>query len=750
MSQKDHLGPVSTRARSTRLWAGASYLALSVAALAPQAASAAAFNASDEASLKAAIQNANASADASSSITLTGNITITDPATLPTATKQLFLETAGFTISDAVLKSSAHMTLQGGGELRLTGVSSVGGDVTQGPGALRVAGGAQLNSGGFTRIDAGGTLVVDGAGSLVRALTFLPASNAGTATVRIQNGGVVQSTSTNSSLSWGNALGAIVDFRVTGAGSQFESNHQIGIAGAAGAGGSVLVSSGGVMTAPRINLGSPTQAQATPPSMQVDGAGSSVAVAGTFAVYKGNLDVTGGGAVTANSFVIGGASGTGRLLVSGADSSVTSTGSMVLGGVGANSNGIITLTDGGVLHAGSLTLGGSAATRLGVLNIGGAEAAPAAAAGLLDTPSVTFGVGGGRVNFNHTDSNYEFATPISGPGAINQVAGVTHLSGENSGFTGTTTVSGGALHVGQTLGGATSSVAVSSGGVLGGSGTIGGDVAVTDGVIAPGNSPGTLTIAGDLSLTPASLLDVEFGLSNVVGGPMNDLVKVGGDLTLDGTIDVSVTAGGVFDAGLYRVINYGGALSGPGLTLGATPPGATVSVQTAIPGQINLVNTAGLAVNFWDGGDLVGDILIDGGDGTWRASPANWTTATGAANAAFTAASFAIFAGAPGTVTVDGSEGPIGVSGMQFASDGGDPGGRREHRPGRRRDRRGRGLHGDHRLRTHRRGPARQGRRRDPGADRRQHLFGRHGDQRGDLAARRRRDQRLDRRRRRQ
>lgn len=53
-----------------------------------------------------------------------------------------------------------------------------------------------------------------------------------------------------------------------------------------------------------------------------------------------------------------------------------------------------------------------------------------------------------------------------------------------------------------------------------GSGTIGGYVVITGGgILAPGNSPGTLTIAGDLTLNPASVLNYKFSQSNVVGGP---------------------------------------------------------------------------------------------------------------------------------------------------------------------------------------------------------------------------------------
>src|SRR3546814_1011914 len=101
------------------------------------------------------------------------------------------------------------------------------------------------------------------------------------------------------------------------------------------------------------------------------------------------------------------------------------------------------------------------------------------------------------------------------------------------------------------------------------------------GRLAPGNSPGTLTINGDLTLNGASILDLEFGQANVVGGPLNDLIDVQGNLTLDGTVDVTVTTGGSFDAGLYRVINYDGALTDNGLALGTMPPGSDVFVQTS-------------------------------------------------------------------------------------------------------------------------------------------------------------------------
>ena len=107
---------------------------------------------------------------------------------------------------------------------------------------------------------------------------------------------------------------------------------------------------------------------------------------------------------------------------------------------------------------------------------------------------------------------------------------------------------------------------------------------------------------------------------------------------LDGTINVTVPAGGAFDVGVYRVFNYGGTLTNNGLTLGTLPVGSDVAVQTSIAGQVNLVNSAGLTLNFWDGAaGPKNNGVINGGDGIWQNSTGNdnWTDATGTVNAAY-------------------------------------------------------------------------------------------------------------------
>src|SRR3546814_6396919 len=79
---------------------------------------------------------------------------------------------------------------------------------------------------------------------------------------------------------------------------------------------------------------------------------------------------------------------------------------------------------------------------------------------------------------------------------------------------------------------------------------------------------------------------------------------------------------------------------------------------TSIAGQVNLVNTDGLLLNFWDGnaGPKFNN-AVNGGDGVWQNSIGNdnWTDAGGVVNAAYADEAIAIFAGTGGAVTIDNS-----------------------------------------------------------------------------------------------
>lgn len=266
---------------------------------------------------------------------------------------------------------------------------------------------------------------------------------------------------------------------------------------------------------------------------------------------------------------------------------------------------------------------------------------------------------------------------ISGTGSLSQQGtGTTVLSGANS-YTGTTDVVRGTLAVNGNQSAATGATTVRSGATLAGAGTLGGAVTVQNGgILSPGQGgTGTLTM-GALTLDAGAALHVDLGARGIVGGPLNDLVTVNGNLSLDGTVNVMQTPGGYFDPGLYRLINYTGTLANNGMDVGTLPPSASagsVSVLTSIPNQVNLVNTSGMTLRFWDGANAGGhdNGRFDGRDGVWQASGDRfWTDADPAANNHWTDNAFAVFLGAPGTIRVDDTAGPVNLAGAQFAVGG--------------------------------------------------------------------------------
>lgn len=250
-------------------------------------------------------------------------------------------------------------------------------------------------------------------------------------------------------------------------------------------------------------------------------------------------------------------------------------------------------------------------------------------------------------------------------------AGTLTLTGSNS-YTGSTKVQAGSLYVDGDQSAAKGDTSVASGATLGGKGIVGGNVTVADGArLAPGSNAavGTLRINGNLALSSGSTLAYDFAAPGG-GNSHNDFIDIGGNLTLDGTLDLAVASGGLAMPGVYRLLNYSGALVDHGLD---TSNG--LLVQTGVAHQVNLVNTQGMRFTFWDGNaGPQNDHAVNGGNGTWQADGAdamsNWTDANGAVNTAFGSGSFAVFEGTPGAVTVDGSKGDVTVSGMQFASDG--------------------------------------------------------------------------------
>jgi fibronectin-binding autotransporter adhesin len=131
-----------------------------------------------------------------------------------------------------------------------------------------------------------------------------------------------------------------------------------------------------------------------------------------------------------------------------------------------------------------------------------------------------------------------------------------------------------------------------------GSGTVLGDVSSL-GKIAPGlsGSAGTLSFASNLSLGPASILSYGLdGTNTTSGGGVNDLSAVAGNLSLDGTLNVSEIGVNSFlsatTGDTWRLFTYSGTLTDNGLVLGSTPTlssGLTLAVDTSTPNEVNLI-----------------------------------------------------------------------------------------------------------------------------------------------------------------
>src|SRR5207249_2833220 len=96
---------------------------------------------------------------------------------------------------------------------------------------------------------------------------------------------------------------------------------------------------------------------------------------------------------------------------------------------------------------------------------------------------------------------------LGGPGGLTRSgAGILQLTGSST-YSGTTTVTGGGTLQVNGLP-PTSAVSVTNRSKLSGNGTINA-VTVRNGTISPGNSPGILTLTGDLSLDTASSYEVD-------------------------------------------------------------------------------------------------------------------------------------------------------------------------------------------------------------------------------------------------
>lgn len=176
--------------------------------------------------------------------------------------------------------------------------------------------------------------------------------------------------------------------------------------------------------------------------------------------------------------------------------------------------------------AGVLTLSGRSAQNWRV------TAGTLAASGGALSGNVDLGAAGAL----HLDApqSSTYSGVLSGTGGLSKTgAGMLALTGDSAGFAGTTRIDQGILSVGINgqgkLGG---QVTVARDAVLQGTGTVGGTTVQAGGIIAPGNSIGTLRVAGDLTLEAGSVYRVEADSQS----NESDRIAVSGTANLGGSV----------------------------------------------------------------------------------------------------------------------------------------------------------------------------------------------------------------------
>ena len=554
--------------------------------------------------------------------------------TAGTATLNAAAGAGAFSMSGGTLDGSGTLTLSNGGSWSGGTMGGSGATINPGAKSLGISGPVTLS---------GRTLQNDGTLNVSAAV-------AGSAGAIVNNGAL-------------NALGdSTISAPLNNSGQIATNGAVLSLAGSGTHSGSFTVNapgvvafSGGVQT-----ISGPLSGTGT-----IRFSGAAATVGGAWSAMP--VDVTAGsvafntsGTIPALTMSGGTLAGSGNLTISGP--STWSGGTIAGGGSLTVDSGATVAMPGTVaatlnrplLNKGTITfaaatngllIDGAAVTNAGIIDIRSSQPIGATAG----TPAF---VNQGLLKKSAGAGVTQFAAPLSNSGQVQIGAGTMNFSGTYTQSAGTTTVLPGA-----TLQTATLSL---NGGSLTGNGTIAATVD-NHAVVAPGASPGTLTISGDYVQASGGSLDIEIG--GTAPGTQYDRVLVSGAVTLDGTLNVIPINGFVPSAGeSFQILTFGsrtGAFAarnglnyGSGTTLLATF--SATDLQLATQSQVaDLAASISAPATVANGSAFAYTVSIYNG-GSSSAAGVGFTASL-PPNVTFNSASPAVCSGAPNLVCTIGS-----------------------------------------------------------------------------------------------
>ncbi|OKH87554.1 autotransporter domain-containing protein [Thalassospira sp. TSL5-1] len=290
--------------------------------------------------------------------------------------------------------------------------------------------------------------------------------------------------------------------------------------------------------------------------------------AGAVEQYAGTVKLTGTSSYTGATTIHGGTLDVGGTVAS---SAVSVQGDSAAATLILHDGSTLNVNSGGGTGTGTVDIAKSAGST-GTLIIGAAAGSDAVAAGTLNAATVAFGSGltgsetsTGKIVFNITNTDYTFASNITGAGSVDIEAGTVNLTGTSSTYTGATTVNGGTLNIAGSI---ASVVSINNGAFLTGKGTIGGLSVNSGGTVSPGgNTIETLNVSGNTTFKSGSVYVVQ------VDDTSSDSIAITGGATIENNATVKLSA-----------------LNGDNSSIAVDKKYTIVSTTTGVTGEFNRIS----------------------------------------------------------------------------------------------------------------------------------------------------------------